>query len=247
MRAAVVADSRGAAFGTNWESLLEQLEKLEARVRIVFLDCGNEVLQRRYGETRRRHPLAGEEDLLTGIMRERALLNPLRERAHVVLDTSGMTPLQLAAALMEALLLEQRGDMLLHFISFGYKRGIPIDADIVLDMRFLPNPFYDPALRPLSGKDAPVREYLQQELCMEPFFQSVQQMLDTMLPGFSAQGKQHVLVAFGCTGGRHRSVCAAEEMARRFAQSGYVVRCTHRDFKAEAQDIKARFRPEEQA
>lgn len=246
-QAAVVVDSREIAFGADWAGLLRILDGLDAQTRMVFLDCGNEELLRRYGETRRRHPLAGEEDTQTGIMRERELLNPLHERAHLVIDTSGMTPLQLASQLMDSLALEHAQAVLVQFISFGYKRGLPIEADIVLDMRFLPNPFYDPALRKLSGQDAPVRAFLQKEEATAPFFRAVEDMLSVMLSGCAGQGKQHVVVAFGCTGGRHRSVFAAEEMAGRLAQAGYTVRCAHRDFRAEAQSISARFAPEEQA
>ena len=130
-------------------------------------------------------------------------------------------------------------------MSFGYKRGLPVDADIVLDMRFLPNPFYENALRPLSGQDDAVKEYVLGDPAAGPFFSAVEAMLRAALPGFAAQGKRRVMVAFGCTGGRHRSVAAAEEMARRFAGGPHAVRCFHRDLGAEADDIRTRFHREE--
>lgn len=248
-RAAVVIDSREAAFGTDWSGMMSGLDKLDVDLSIVFFDCGNEVLLRRYSETRRRHPLASGGDILTGIMRERALLQSLRERANAVIDTSATTPLEMGARLEEALRMPLGERMLVNVMSFGYKRGLPIDADIVLDMRFLPNPFYAPGLRQLSGQDAPVREFLFAEKDTAPFFRRAEKLLTLMLPGLHEQGKQHALIAFGCTGGRHRSVMAAEEMAGRLKaalpKGRYEVCCIHRDFNTEAKDIQSRFSPEE--
>ncbi len=243
--AAVVIDSREAAFGTDWEFMLHILDKLDVNLRIIFLDCKNETLLRRYSETRRRHPLASGGDILTGIMRERALLQTLRERANAVIDTSDSTPLELMAKLEDALALRLEADLTVNFMSFGYKRGLPIDADIVLDMRFLPNPFYDPVLRPLSGLDAPVREFLMGQEATAVFLETVETMLLQMLPGFGKQGKQHMIVAFGCTGGRHRSVFAASSMQERFEKTKYHTRCVHRDFENEAKHIQSRFQPDD--
>ncbi len=242
-RAALAIDSRESVFGIDWERMLTKLDESDVEYRILFLDCRDDVLQRRYGETRRRHPLAGGGDITRSISRERALLQALRERAHAVVDTSDLKPFDFYTRLEEALSLQPLAHLLLLFMSFGYKRGLPIDADMVLDMRFLPNPFYEPQLRPLSGQDEPVCAYLFQDQKARSFFDAAEQMLRQMLPGFAAQGKQRVMMAFGCTGGRHRSVWAAEEMARRFSGGEHTVRCFHRDLNAEADDIRARFQP----
>ncbi len=242
-RAALAIDSRESIFGIDWERMLSELSASGIEYRILFLDCRDEVLQRRYAETRRRHPLASGGDISRGIARERDMLQSLREFAHAVIDTSDLKPFDFYARLEDSLTLQPLAQMTLLFMSFGYKRGIPIDADIILDMRFLPNPFYEQALRPLSGLDEPVRSYVCSDARAVPFFDAAEQLLRQMIPGFVAQGKQRLMVAFGCTGGRHRSVAAAEEMARRFSQGPYNVRCFHRDLYAEAEDIRARFSP----
>lgn len=241
LRVAVGIDSREAVFGVDWDAMLKMLGKLEVNLRIVFLDCSNSTLLRRYSETRRKHPMAQGTDIDAAIQRERALLQSLRDRAHAVIDTSELMPMQLTEQLEAAIELSFSDTFLLNFTSFGYKRGIPVGADIVLDMRFLPNPFYDVALRPLSGKDEPVRVYLFRQEGVTQFFDTLESLLKQMLPGFISQGKQQIEIAFGCTGGRHRSVLAAEEMAGRFSGSQYEVRCAHRDFQTEAQNIDMRF------
>ena len=240
-RAALAIDSRESVFGIDWERMITGLALPDVDYRILFLDCRDDVLQRRYSETRRRHPLASGGDISRGIARERALLQALRERAHAVIDTSDLKPFDFYARLEEVLSLQPLSHMMLLFMSFGYKRGMPIDADIVLDLRFLPNPFYDEGLRPLSGLDEPVRSFVFADARAVPFFDATERLLRLMLPGFAAQGKLRLMVAFGCTGGRHRSVAAAEEMARRFADGPHSVRCFHRDFTEEADDIRSRF------
>ena len=215
-RAALAIDSRESAFGADWERMLQLLADSGVDYRILFLDSRDDVLQRRYAETRRRHPHAAGGDIAAGIVHERAVLQPLKESAHAVIDTSELKPVEFYARLEEALALEAKDGMLLLFMSFGYKRGIPVDADFVLDMRFLPNPFYECALRPLSGLDAQVKDYVLQNEDTKRFLDRFEELLRGTLPGFAAQGKQRLMVAFGCTGGRHRSVAAAEEMASRF-------------------------------
>ena len=243
-RAALAIDSRESAFGADWNEMIGRLAASDAEYRILFLDSRDDVLQRRYAETRRRHPHAAGGDIAAGIAHERAVLQPLKERAHAVIDTSDLKPVEFYAWLEEALSLAPQESMLLLFTSFGYKRGLPVDADLVLDMRFLPNPFYEQKLRPLSGLDAPVREYVLRNEEAARFLNEFERMLRGMLPGFAAQGKQRLMVAFGCTGGRHRSVAAAEEMARRFADTAQV-RSFHRDIGTEAADIRTRFAPQE--
>ena len=243
-RAALAIDSRESAFGADWEDMIGRLVASGAAYRILFLDSRDDVLQRRYAETRRRHPHAVDGDIAAGIAHERAVLQPLKERAHAVIDTSDLKPVEFYARLEEALALKPQESMLLLFTSFGYKRGLPVDADFVLDMRFLPNPFYEPQLRPLSGLDEPVRDYVLKSEETARFLNGVEHMLRDTLPGFAAQGKQRLMVAFGCTGGRHRSVAAAVEMARRFADMAHVT-CFHRDIGTEAADIRTRFKPQE--
>ncbi len=241
-RAAISIDSRESALGGNWERALKSVSRQDVSIRIVFLDCRDAVLSRRYSETRRRHPLSSKGDVPEAILRERALLQGLRDAAHSVIDTSDLKPLDLYRMLEEVLGIDPLKHMTLLFMSFGFKRGVPIDADMVFDMRFLPNPFYEPGLRPLSGLDAPVREFVFRQAGCMPFFDETEALLSRMLPGFAAQGRSRVMVAFGCTGGRHRSVAAAEEMASRFSKSGvYNVRCFHRDFHREAADLSERF------
>lgn len=239
LRAAVAIDSRESAFGPDNLHILERLSTLGTPYEILFLECGEGALEQRFRETRRRHPLAKDGELHAGILRERELLAPLKERAHIVIDTSTFTPLMLYKQLDACLALEKDARMTLLFTSFGFKRGLPMDADLVLDMRFLKNPFYIEALRPLSGLDAPVRAYLEEDAA--PFFDAVEHMLLCALPGYAQQNKQRVMVAFGCTGGRHRSVMAAAEMAGRFMGAPYVVRCSHRDLQIEAAHIQTRF------
>jgi len=235
-------DSRESAFGGGWEAALDKLSGMGVAPEILFLDCRDDVLRRRYGETRRRHPLASGGDIQEAVSRERALLQPLRDRAHHILDTSDLKPLDLYRSLEEILRLDPLSHMVLLFMSFGFKRGVPVDADMVFDMRFLPNPYYDPVLRDLSGLDRPVRESVLGEPEGQVFFEDLERMLRRILRSFAAQGRQRLMVAFGCTGGRHRSVAAAEEMSRRFSrESGCSVRCFHRDIGREAEEIKERF------
>ena len=239
-RAALATDGREIAFGLSG-GLLEQLDTLGIAYTLLFLDCRDDILSRRYIEMRRKHPFAGDGELSDAIAHEREILMPLRERAHHVIDTSALTPHLFYQQMNELLDLAPQQQMTVVFSSFGFKRGVPMDADIVLDMRFLPNPFYVSELRPLSGLDKPVCDYLLHDGQAQRFFLAVEQMLSVALPGFAQNGKQRVMVAFGCTGGRHRSVFSAEEMARRMAGCPYPVRTKHRDLSEEAEQISMRF------
>lgn len=243
--AAVVIDSREAAFGVDWDKTLTMLKALDVKYKIIFLECNTDILLRRYSETRRKHPLVIDGDISGAIMRERMLLQGLREHAHAVIDTSNTTPMELNKKLDDVLEINPAGGIVLLFVSFGFKRGLPIDTDMVFDMRFLPNPFYDPELRGFSGADEPVKTYLEEQDDILPFFNTVENILNLTLPGFIKQGKQRVMVAFGCTGGRHRSVYAAEEMFKRFEGGPYNVKCVHRDYRDEGKGIEERFGPED--
>ncbi|HWQ58478.1 MAG TPA: RNase adapter RapZ [Clostridia bacterium] len=237
-RAAVVIDSRESIFKADMERSLKELQAINVHDTILFLECRDEVLVRRYNETRRRHPLASEIE--EGIRLEREMLGFFRDRANCILDTSDMKPLELSAKI-ESLYSETAADeFCLIFESFGYKRGVPFEADIVFDMRFLPNPYYEPELRSLSGRDAKVRDFIRGNEMYDYFISTVKTMLDKLIPQFRAQGRQRLLVAFGCTGGRHRSVCAAEELYGMMKDS-YGARLIHRDARLEADDIDERF------
>lgn len=236
-RAAVVIDSREQVFRSNAEQVLNVLDRLPIQYHILFLECRDEVLERRYNETRRRHPLS--KDVRDGIRAERDMLSAFRDRADTIIDTTSLKPLELAAKLGMLFSDDETNTFRLIFESFGYKRGVPFEADMVLDMRFLPNPFYEPALRTLSGADEAVLEYMLQDPAFLSFLEQTETMLRLLIPGFRRQGKRRLLVAFGCTGGRHRSVCAAEQMAERM-RPDFDVKLVHRDTTLEANDIRSR-------
>ena len=218
------------------EQRLKDLDEAGVDYRIVFLDCRDEILERRYNETRRRHPLS--DDISTGIRMEREMLAELRDRASVIIDTTNMRPLELGTALERELNMGSTGFML-RVMSFGYKRGVPFEADIVLDMRFSSNPYYDKELRPLCGKDKAIRDYVMADKDVREFMDNVESMLYRLIPRFIEQDKRRLVVAFGCTGGRHRSVCAAEELYNRI-KGRYNAVLTHRDLTIEGSDIKER-------
>ncbi|HQQ40206.1 MAG TPA: RNase adapter RapZ, partial [Clostridia bacterium] len=214
---------------------------LDAPFEILFLDARDDVLKKRYNEVRRRHPLGESGDANTGVKRERVFLQPLRNRANYILDTSDIKPKDFPGMIAKVLPEFESKTFTLLFCSFGYKRGVPVDADFVLDMRFLPNPFYVEELRPLSGMDAAVQEYVFSQKFVPEFLKGIENMLTEMIPLYIEQDKHILRVCFGCTGGRHRSVAAAEEMAKRFAGKGMNIRVYHRDLGSEAAEIKERF------
>ena len=240
-RAAVTIDSRESLLSRQPQSILERLDALSVPYEILFLDARDDVLRKRYNESRRRHPLGDAGDAYTGVQRERVFLQGIRNRAAYVLDTSDIRPRDLSKVIAKVLPEYESKDATLLLCSFGYKRGVPVDADIVLDMRFIPNPFYVDELRPLSGLDQRLRDYVFAQPFAQAFMDQTEQMLETTLPLYREQDKHILRVCFGCTGGRHRSVAAAEEMARRFHERGVYVRVYHRDLVVEAQDIEQRF------
>ncbi len=240
-RAAVTVDSRESLLSRSSDTITEAFDTLDAPYEMLFLDARDDVLRKRYNEVRRRHPLGEAGDAATGVKRERVFLQPLRDRANYVLDTSDIKPKDFADMMSKVLPEYESKAFSLVFSSFGYKRGVPVDADFVLDMRFMPNPFYYPEYRALSGLDAPVQEFVFSQPFVPAFFNSVEHMLSELIPLYLAQDKHILRVCFGCTGGRHRSVAAAEEMAKRFVAKGLNVRVYHRDISCEAADIKERF------
>ncbi len=228
-RAAVVCDVRG---GTYFESLAGAVDSLEAAPhRILFLDAAEDTLLNRYKETRRRHPLAPESSIVQGIETERELLDPIRQRADVVMDTTDIKAADLRRRIASELLpraVEQR--LAVTFSSFGFKHGPPRDADLTLDVRFLPNPHYVSELRPLTGRDESVVEYVARDGQLTTFYERLEPLLDFLLPAYMAEGKAHLMVAIGCTGGRHRSVAIAEHLGARYgAHADLFVEVVHRD------------------
>jgi len=209
--------------------VLEALRSNGNRVRVLFLDASDEVLLRRYEGTRRRHPLAarGVEE---SIADERRLLAPVRDQADLLIDTGELNTNQLRSRVLEAF-----GDeggatsMRTSVVSFGYKYGLPLDVDVVFDCRFLPNPFWIEELRPFSGLDAPVREYVLSQPETKDFLEKVDGLLTGILPSFVREGKSYLTIALGCTGGRHRSVALAEALGERIGEHGHPVSVFHRD------------------
>ncbi len=211
---------------------LEALRSAGHHVEILFLDCDTSELVRRYGSTRRRHPMAdaGHPSVVGAIEHERRVLAPVKEQADLVVDTSGVNIHQLKARLTEHFGMEARlAGMQISVMSFGFKHGLPLDADMVFDCRFLPNPFWIESLRPLTGLDEPVRdEVLGADGAVE-FVDRLEDLLVSLLPRFLAEQKSYLTVALGCTGGMHRSVAVGEELVARLRKRGYEPRVQHRD------------------
>jgi UPF0042 nucleotide-binding protein len=230
-RAAVVSDARGGSYFEGLVSMLDGLRSSGLRHRIVFLEADEETLLTRYKETRRRHPLAPSGSVAEGIERERELLAPLRERADVVIDTSLLTAAMLRRKLTDELLpTKNPGRLAVTFQSFGFKYGPSRDADLLFDVRFLPNPHYEPQLRPLTGSDPAVVRFINRNGELDTFYDHLHPLLDYLLPQYLAEGKAHLVVAIACTGGRHRSVAIARHLADRYAnRNGYLVDVFHRD------------------
>jgi UPF0042 nucleotide-binding protein len=200
------------------------------RVRSVFLDATTPELVRRYDATRRKHPLDGEADgLVESIELERTLLDPVKAAADLVIDTTSLNIHELKAKLIGAFDSGDGQHLQIAVESFGFKHGMPIDADIVMDVRFLPNPHWDEALRPLTGHDPAVRDYVLERAAASEFLDHFEALLAPLLPAYQQEGKSYLTVAIGCTGGRHRSVAVAEEIAGRLRARGFSVRTGHRD------------------
>lgn len=233
---AVGIDSRTLDFSV--PLFLRQLERLKAAaevsVGLLFLDCEETVLQRRFTETRRRHPLALNRPLAEGIAAERALLEPLRARADRVLDTSDLPPAELRRLLAAELPVDRSAGMRVFVTSFSYRFGLPREADLVFDLRFLANPHWEPELRPLTGRAPAVAAYLAADPAYEPFLERLFGLLRPLLRGYEAGGKAYLTIALGCTGGRHRSVAAAERLAAWLLQEGWPAGLTHRELERAA-------------
>ena len=230
-RAAVVSDVRGGSYFEGLAQMLDDLRASGVKHRVLFLEADEQSLLTRYKETRRRHPLAPRGSVTDGIARERALLGPLRERADVVIDTTGMTAAMLRRKLADELLPTRTpGRLVVTFQSFGFKYGPSRDPDLMFDVRFLPNPHYETELRPLTGNDPSVVAFINRDGELDAFYERLHPLLDYLLPQYLAEGKAHLVVAIGCTGGRHRSVAIAEHLAARYRPATeYLVEVLHRD------------------
>ena len=239
-KAAVVMDSRESLLSAGPEDAVDALMRLNCRYEILFLDARDEVLMKRYNEARRRHPLGEGGDASSGVRLEREFLGNMLAHADYVLDTSDVAVRDFSK-LMEKVLPEFGSpQMSLVICSFGYKRGVPVDADVVLDMRFVENPYYVPELKRLSGLDQPVIDFLRDKPLMEDVLNWTVELVEKTLPRYEQQGKNLLRLCFGCTGGRHRSVYAAEAVAHRLREKGIPVRVYHRDLVVEAADIESR-------
>jgi UPF0042 nucleotide-binding protein len=230
-RAAVVSDVRGGVYFEALRAVVDDLDALGLHHHVLFLEAAEQTLVTRYKETRRRHPLAPEGSIAAGVASERALLEPLRGRADLVIDTTGMSASMLREKIAQELLPRERaGRLSVTFMSFGFKHGPPREEDLAFDVRFLANPHYEPDLRELTGLDAEVVEYIGRDGRLEQLYLRINALLDFLLPQYVAEGKAHLVIAIGCTGGRHRSVAIAEHLAQRYRGAEDLdVAVAHRD------------------
>ena len=232
-RVAVVVDVRGRDLFSDLPAAMRALRE-RRQIRVMFLDASDEVLVRRFEAVRRPHPLQGGGTILDGIRRERARLAAVREGADILIDTSSYNIHQLATKVADLFTEEGAARHTLTLQSFGFKYGLPPDADLVADMRFLPNPFWDERLRPFTGEDAEVRDYVLAQEGAREFLEAYSEALRPVLEGYQRENKSHSVVAVGCTGGKHRSVVMVRELAERLAAvPGVAVRVTHRDLGRE--------------
>lgn len=233
VRVAAVVDVRSRAFFTDFRAGLEQLRDNGWRPSVVFVDATDESLVRRFESVRRPHPLQGEGRMLDGITRERELLRDLRSNADILIDTSGLNVHQLSAKVQELVGDKGGPDLRIAVMSFGFKYGIPLDADLVFDMRFLPNPFWNPELRPFSGKDEVVSDFVLGQPGAKEFLDGVLSLLEPMTEGYLREGRSYVTLAVGCTGGKHRSVAMAEALAKQLRSERLGTLVVHRDLGRE--------------
>jgi UPF0042 nucleotide-binding protein len=234
---AVVVDVRGGKFFDELSSALDTLKKLSVPYRLLFLDATDQALVQRFESTRRPHPLQGQDRIVDGIARERAKLEEIRASADVVIDTSNLNVHQLEKRTSEIFAAGMLSSLRINVLSFGYKYGIPVDSDLVLDCRFIPNPHWIPELRPLNGLDSPVSEKVLSSEGVADFVESYVSVIHKMTPGYFREGKKYVTIAIGCTGGKHRSVAIAEEIAKQLITTPtdleISAHATHRDLGRE--------------
>ena len=230
---AVVVDVRGGKFFDELNNALTQLKSTSTPFRLLFLDASDQALVQRFESTRRPHPLQAKDRIVDGIARERAKLEEIRAQADVVIDSSNLNVHQLEKRTSEIFAAGMLPSLRVNVLSFGYKYGIPVDSDLVLDCRFIPNPHWIPELRPLNGLDKPVSEKVLGSEGVQDFVESYVNVVRKMIPGYFREGKKYVTIAIGCTGGKHRSVAIAEEIAHQLTSSSQdleiTAHATHRD------------------
>ena len=237
-RIALVIDLRSRDFFKEVDSLIATLDNTQlVTTRIIFLDSSDSVLVSRYKETRRNHPLAPDGRVSEGIAKERELLMDLRTRAQIIIDTSDISPRQLRERLIKDFATKDYQTFHVEVMSFGFKYGVPIDADIIWDVRFLPNPHYIPELRPQTGMDAPVYDYVMKQPETQAFYSKLIDVIEFCLPGYKKEGKSSVTIAIGCTGGKHRSVAIAERIANHLKTDNYAVNISHRDYMKKKETV----------
>ncbi len=226
-------DVRNRDFGV--DALIDTIDRLTTAetvdLQVLYIDCPEDELVRRYSETRRRHPLAPQEPPLIGIQRERELLIPIRARADILIDTGGQTPHDLRAEIDTCFAPQGSGLMGISVHSFSYKRGLPRGLDIVMDCRFLRNPHWDAGLRPLNGLDPAVDAHVAADPLFQAFFDGLLAQILLLLPAFKSEGKSHLAIGLGCTGGQHRSVAVTERLAKALAAEGWQVSKRHRELE----------------
>lgn len=226
---ALVIDLRSRAFFEEIQSMLIEIENTKlVDTTIMFLEASDKELVSRYKETRRTHPLAMDGLVTEGIIKERSLLSELKGEAQLVIDTTNLAPRELREKIMANFKSNDTSTFRVEMVSFGFKYGLPIDADVVMDVRFLPNPHYVPELRPMTGKDKPVYDYVMASEMTEDFYQQYEKLMLSILPGYIKEGKMSLTIAIGCTGGQHRSVALTERLDKRISED-YKTNITHRD------------------
>ncbi|WP_150290733.1 RNase adapter RapZ [Sphingobium estronivorans] len=238
-------DARTRGFDAG--AIVQRIKALRSRhghdVETLFLDCSGAELERRFAETRRRHPLASDRPARDGIARERELTEPLRRWATQVIDTSSLSSNALQQEIRNRFSRDGLSDPVLTILSFGYSRGVPLNADLMFDMRFLRNPHWDETLRPNTGLDPDVAAYIMADPAYEEAVGRIEQLLTLLLPRYAESGKSYITVAFGCTGGRHRSVHVAERVARYLQDAGFSPTVSHRNMESAPQDALEKRRP----
>ena len=227
-KVALVVDLRSRTFFQDTQKMITDMKDHHVNVNVLFLDASDEELVSRYKETRRAHPMSQDGRTLEGIHKERELLSDLRSSATVI-DTTALSPKQLQQKILTTFTERKEQPFHIEVMSFGFKNNIPIDADIVMDVRFLPNPYYIDELRPKTGQDKEVYDYVMSFNETEEFYQAFKNLLHIVIPGYQKEGKTNVTIAIGCTGGKHRSVALTERIGHSLRNEGYMVNISHRD------------------
>lgn len=228
-KAAFVIDIRGGEFFKDVKPCLQDMKLMGLDFKVLFLEASDEILIRRFNETRRQHPLADGRETLSGINREREALESIRSVSDFVIDTSNMKSAKLREEINGLFTKGEDGNFVLNLFSFGFKHGIPLEADMVLDVRFIPNPYYITSLKKLTGNSKKIQDYVLKFPETQNFITNVENMLKEMIPCYIREGKYHLNLAFGCTGGQHRSVTIANVFAKKFKEEGLRITIEHRD------------------